>query len=151
MNVYVMRHGQASSFAPTDEERPLTDIGREQAFAQGEWLKAQGVNLTHIAVSPYLRAQQTFEELNRAYGGKLNAETTEELTPYGHSEKIAQLVDAWQAEGAENVLFISHLPLVGEIVTNLTARQQRATFMPATLAELTELGTRYQLVQVKPA
>lgn len=151
MNVYVMRHGQASVFAPTDEQRPLTDTGREQAFSQGEWLNTQGVKLTHIAVSPYLRAQQTFAEINRAYGGCLSAETTEELTPYGNAEKIARLLDTWQAEGAENVLLISHLPLVGEIVSELTAHQQRVSFMPATLAELTELGTRYQLVQAKPA
>ena len=60
-----MRHGEAEVVASSDETRRLTDYGRKQSISQGQWLKTH-LNLTALSVqkvivSPYVRAQETFE------------------------------------------------------------------------------------------
>jgi phosphohistidine phosphatase len=55
----VIRHAKAGE-APRDIERPLTDRGRRDAAAIGNWLKEQGVVPDRVVVSPAERAIQTW-------------------------------------------------------------------------------------------
>ena len=65
----VIRHAKAGE-APRDVERQLTDRGRRDAAAIGNWLKEQGVVPDRVVVSPAERAMQTWsgasEQLERA-------------------------------------------------------------------------------------
>ena len=38
MNIWIMRHGEASFSASSDSERTLTPFGIEMAKKQGQWL-----------------------------------------------------------------------------------------------------------------
>ena len=72
MNIFIMRHGEAEVMANSDKARRLTAYGIKQAFSQGEWLKQHLSTLVinsldRILVSPYVRAQETFHQVNQAF------------------------------------------------------------------------------------
>ena len=66
MKLYFIRHGKAGYNATTDEARPLTEAGIQQAKNNGLILKAMGVTPAKIYSSPRLRAQQTAEHIGQA-------------------------------------------------------------------------------------
>ncbi|MBF1218453.1 MAG: phosphohistidine phosphatase SixA, partial [Haemophilus parainfluenzae] len=124
MKIFIMRHGEAEVIASSDESRHLNDYGRKQSTSQGQWLKTH-LNLTALSVqkvivSPYVRAQETFELINSALGNVLNnVEVWNGITPYGNATLVADYLSVLQEEGIESVLLVSHLPLVGSIVSEL--------------------------------
>lgn len=138
MRVFVMRHGEAQSVAPSDSARQLTAKGKEQAYKQAKWLQSLNHSLDKVLVSPYIRAQQTFEQLDLAYEKQLQnkQETWNTLTPYGDASLVADYLRVLYQEGTQNLLIISHLPLVGEIVTELCSKKSPANFYPATIVEI---------------
>lgn len=56
----LIRHAQTEPGVP-DALRELTDRGRRDAAAIGEWLRAQDVVPDRVAVSPATRARQTLQ------------------------------------------------------------------------------------------
>ncbi|QBQ63049.1 phosphohistidine phosphatase SixA [Actinobacillus indolicus] len=145
MNIWVMRHGEASFQAKTDNERPLTENGHQMAFEQGMKLgnifNNQQVKLDKILVSPYLRTQQTMENVLRGIQavGSMQSfaniqETWDEITPAGDPDVVMDYLHFLREEGAQNVLIISHLPLVFDLVYALT--KQNVNFYPAVVAEI---------------
>lgn len=150
MKVFVMRHGEAEMMANSDKARQLTARGQKQANAQGIWLKSTALSFDKVLVSPYVRAKQTFEQVNQVFDNGLdhNSEVWDAITPYGNAELVSDYLATLEDEGIQNVLIISHLPLVGEIVAELCGKNP-VSFYPATIAEIdwdTESGT---LVQIK--
>lgn len=144
MNIFIMRHGEAEVMAKSDQARHLTAYGAKQAFSQGHWLKtylkstALLSELTHVIVSPYVRAQETFEQVKAAFEDDFSAkvETWEGITPYGNAETVADYLSVLKEEGVKGVLLISHLPLVGEIVAELYGKRNPVSFYPATITQL---------------
>lgn len=140
MKIFIMRHGEAEVMTKTDKARRLTEYGKKQAFAQGLWLAKQlnATALERVLVSPYQRAQETFEQVNRAFAGELSSlqEIWEGITPYGNAESVADYLSVLENEGMKNILLISHLPLVGEIVAELYGKRNPISFYPATLAQI---------------
>lgn len=147
MKIWIMRHGEASFNTSTDSQRFLTENGKQRAFSQGELLGkrllAQQLWLDKIIVSPYLRTQQTFEQVTQgiqASGFQQNfanlVEYWEGITPAGDVDQVEDYLAFLQEEGAKNVLLISHLPLVFDLVHTLTQNQASVHFYPAVIAEL---------------
>ncbi|MCW9709736.1 phosphohistidine phosphatase SixA [Avibacterium sp. 21-586] len=137
MKIFVMRHGEAQTLAPSDSARPLTENGKQQSYQQGQWLYAINAELDKVLVSPYLRAQQTFEQVNLAFQNQLQSkqETWEGITPYGDASLVRDYLHLLAEEGVQNLLIISHLPLVGDIVRELSGKNP-ARFYPAVVVEL---------------
>ena len=110
MKIFIMRHGEAEVMAKTDKARRLTEYGKKQAFAQGLWLAKQlnSTALERVLVSPYQRAQETFEQVNRAFAGELSSlqEIWEGITPYGNAESVADYLSVLENEGMKNILLI---------------------------------------------
>ncbi|WP_373779228.1 phosphohistidine phosphatase SixA [Glaesserella sp.] len=147
MNIWIMRHGEAGFNAQTDSERSLTDFGKAVAFQQGEWLVNrfidQKIRLDKILISPYLRAQQTADCLLKgmqAVSSEQNfaniCETWSEITPTGDLDNVLNYLHFLRDEGAENVLIVSHLPLVFDLVYELTNYREQVHFYPAVIAEM---------------
>ncbi|OOF58348.1 phosphohistidine phosphatase SixA [Rodentibacter myodis] len=142
MKIFIMRHGESEVMAKTDKDRHLTEYGKKQAFAQGEWLKnftkSTALSLQRVLVSPYVRALETFEQVNIAFadGLKPNLEIWEGITPYGSAELVTDYLSVLKKEGIESVLIISHLPLVGEMVADLYGKRNPISFYPATIAQI---------------
>jgi len=114
-----MRHGQAEMMAYSDAERNLTDIGRLESELMAKYLVEQDVSLDAVLVSPYVRAQQTWESVSPFFEGVTNIQILPCLTPAGSARKSVDEILALQAAGIESVLLVSHLPLVGYIVGEL--------------------------------
>lgn len=162
MNIWIMRHGEAGFNAATDSERSLTDNGREMAFQQGRWLGAlldeQGLELDCILVSPYLRTRQTAECLQDgiqavssvqsfANGQPEKIEYWQGITPAGTVDNVLNYLNFLAQNGAENVLIISHLPLVFDLTHALGGKTVH--FYPAVIAQIAWDGTRGSLKGVK--
>lgn len=149
MRIWVMRHGEAGFNAAVDYQRSLTDKGVEMAFKQGQWLAkrlvSQGITLHKIMVSPYLRTQQTLnamvqglqavDSLQSFANLSDSIENWEGITPSGKVDNVLNYLDFLQKEGIENVLMISHLPLVYDVVSALVGQTQ-IQFYPAVIAEI---------------
>jgi phosphohistidine phosphatase len=133
MKLWVLRHGEAHNHAPTDAQRELTETGRAQVARSAAHL--QGVPLDAILASPYVRAQQTAELVHGALGYPGPIGTVPWLTPDQTPDRV---VDELDALGLQNVLLVSHQPLVGTLLGLLdTGRAgQEYPMGTASLAEL---------------
>lgn len=119
MQIYIMRHGQAEMMANCDAERNLTSLGREESEMIAKHLVQQNVSFDAVLVSPYIRAQQTWESVSPFFEGISRIHTLPFLTPSGSVHKTVNELYALQAEGLSSVLVVSHLPLVSYIVGEL--------------------------------
>ena len=131
MNIWIMRHGEAGFDAPTDSERTLTEKGKNAAFLQGKWLGEQ-------CIPRNIHFANITEEWN-------------EITPSGSPDLIQDYLAFLNEEGAKQVLIVSHLPLVFDLVQTFTQHQQSVHFYPAVIAEIHWNGTKGVLLQEKIA
>lgn len=134
MDIFIMRHGQAGMLANTDHERQLTRHGRKQVRAMARRLAADFQRFDYILVSPYLRAQQTWEEVQPQLDSVGTVTTLDELTPSGDAADVAALVEQFEPES--RVLIISHLPLVGYLVEAFSPQSGAPIFSTAAVAHL---------------
>jgi phosphohistidine phosphatase len=111
VKVWILRHGEAKPQARMDAERELTAKGREEVLRSAAHLMGQP--LQRILASPYVRAQQTAELVRQALGFTDDIVTVPWLTPDGNPHKVLEQLDAYSAE---NVLLVSHQPLVGTLI-----------------------------------
>jgi len=132
-----MRHGETELMANSDKERHLNANGKEQALMQGTWLKSTALSFDKVLVSPYARALETFAQVNSVYDQTLSdkLDIWDAITPYGDSGVVGNYLSVLVEDGLQNVLLISHLPLVGDIVKELCGRNP-ANFYPATIVEI---------------
>ncbi len=71
MKIFIMRHGEAEHYAQSDAERALTERGRSASAAVAKACVEQGYQLfDKVIVSPYLRAQQTWQEVATLFDAK---------------------------------------------------------------------------------
>jgi phosphohistidine phosphatase len=115
MNIVIMRHGQAESQAATDFDRALTIPGIEQASAAGGCLSGLGLSFDQAWVSPYLRTQQTADQVlsQLSVGKRLSVDLLVPETP------PIDLINALAEQSCENLLLVSHQPLVSSLVSSL--------------------------------
>ncbi|ROL63020.1 phosphohistidine phosphatase SixA [Pseudomonas vranovensis] len=133
MKLWVLRHGEAEPRANTDAERRLTGHGREQVLRSAAQLLGQPLQV--ILASPYVRAQQTAALVHEALGFGKPVQTVPWLTPDSDPQTV---IDELDRLGIEQVLVVSHQPLVGNLVSLLAhgSRQHPAPMSTASLAEL---------------
>lgn len=131
MKVWVLRHGQAESHARSDAERELTQQGREEALRSAAQLIGQPIQA--IIASPYMRAQQTAQLVREVLGFELEIRTEAWLAPDSNPLTVLDHLDS-----ADNVLLVSHNPLVGSLIGLLQHGHLRAP-QPMSTASLAEL------------
>lgn len=160
MNIWIMRHGEAGFQADSDFSRTLTPTGEKMAETQGQWLgitlQTKQILLDKVIVSPYVRAQQTFSHLQQGlqavgFSQPLThiVETWEGITPEGDAQTVQDYLAFLHEEGAQNVLLVSHLPLVFDLVSELTQHQDSVHFYPAVIAEVKWNGKSGRLQAVE--
>ena len=134
MNIVIMRHGQAETYAPSDAQRNLTELGHQQARAAGQCLQQLSLSFDQVWVSPYNRAQQTADEvlLSLAESPRFTAAG---LTP---ESPVATVIDKLEQSDSKNVLIVSHQPLVSVLVALLNTADSRSgpPMAPASMAML---------------
>ena len=137
MNIFVMRHGQAAPEASTDALRPLTEQGRDEVSLMAQWLAPQVSHFDLVLVSPYLRAQQTWQQLSQDLSAA-QVESCEQLTPNCDADLVASLILAHgQSYPHGNILVVSHMPIVGYLVESLCVGVMAPIFVTAGMAKIT--------------
>lgn len=119
MQVFIMRHGDAALDAASDSVRPLTVCGCDESRQMATWLKGQKVDIERVLVSPFLRAEQTLEIVGECMNLPKDVDVMPELTPCGDVGMVSAYLQALANEGVATALVVSHLPLVGYLVSEL--------------------------------
>jgi len=116
VQLFILRHAEAGLDAPADFARTLTALGKLQlSQVAGRHTEALA-SIEQVWVSPYVRTQQTLQQIRPWLPAQVRIDTTEALTPERPPSGILPLLERSVGEG---VLLISHQPLVGELVARL--------------------------------
>ena len=137
MQVFIMRHGDAALDAASDSVRPLTPCGCDESRQMATWLIGQKVDVERVLVSPFLRAEQTLNEVGECMNLPDNVDVLPELTPCGDVGLVSAYLQALANEGTSSVLVISHLPLVGYLVSELCPGETPPMFTTSAIASVT--------------
>lgn len=140
MKVFIMRHGEAAMYAPSDAERPLTENGKQISHQSAQWLKTELANIDQskierVLVSPYLRAQQTLQVIQQVIDAQ-QINVLAELTPGGNEALVADYLHVLQQQEVSSVLIVSHLPLVGYLVAELCPDATPPMFATSAIARI---------------
>ena len=114
MKLFISRHGEASFDADSDFSRPLTERGLAQTSTLVTENAANLAQVSAIWASPLLRAQQTASVYQEAL--KLEIQTKSFVTPDASPKQVLRQLNR---AGIDNLLIVSHQPLVGDLVSLL--------------------------------
>ena len=137
MQVFIMRHGDAALDAASDSVRPLTVCGCDESRQMATWLKGQKVDIERVLVSPFLRAEQTLDVVGECMNLPSSVDVLPELTPCGDVGLVSAYLQALCNEGVASALVISHLPLVGYLVSELCPGETPPMFTTSAIANVT--------------
>lgn len=115
-----MRHGEAVPMQADDASRALTERGQQQAHEMGLWLKAH-FSPEAVIVSPYLRAQQTANQVIACNQVKYN-ETCKDFIPSGDASFAIDYLETLISMHPEinTWLVVAHMPIVSYLVDQLS-------------------------------
>ena len=143
MIVIVMRHGEAEDYRSPDHTRTLTNNGKQQCEAVGQWLRqnlstltentSKSVNEAHTAlVSPFLRTQQTFRAVAKHFSIKQQI-TIDTITPNGNALECADLIHGYatDTQPPDCLMIVTHMPLVSLLSDKICAGFNAKFFKPA--------------------
>ncbi|MDC9582553.1 phosphohistidine phosphatase SixA [Xenorhabdus sp. PR6a] len=134
MYVFIMRHGDAALDAVSDAARELTPRGCQESQKMAGWLSQQPSGIDCVLVSPYIRAEQTLKVVRENVALPDNEEILAELTPSGDAALVASYLHVLLTQGHQSVLVVSHLPLVGYLVSELCPGQTPPMFATSSIA-----------------
>ncbi|UYU30926.1 phosphohistidine phosphatase SixA [Siccibacter colletis] len=137
MQVFIMRHGDAALDAASDAVRPLTHCGCDESRQMATWLKGQKVDIERVLVSPFLRAEQTLGVVSEVMNLPATSDVLPELTPCGDVTQVGAYLHMLADEGVKSALVISHLPLVGYLVSELCPGEAPPMFTTSAIANVT--------------
>ncbi|MGK0442727.1 MAG: phosphohistidine phosphatase [Pseudohongiellaceae bacterium] len=131
MDIVILRHGQAEGYTTSDAQRSLTDRGVRYSEQAGKCLAKLGLEFDGVWVSPYVRTQQTAEQVLKSYP-ELAIHSQPQLTPETNPDLVFDLI---KQSGLERLLIISHQPLVGGLVALLAdaSTSYRCPLSPASM------------------
>jgi phosphohistidine phosphatase len=107
IDLFLIRHGIAAERGtyPTDESRPLTDLGVQKTRQVAQRLRELGLK--------FVRAQQTAEIL-LAVGLSDRLEFAETLSPAGEITDWMTWFQTWMQAGGSALALVGHEPDLGE-------------------------------------
>ncbi|MES9536925.1 MULTISPECIES: histidine phosphatase family protein [unclassified Actinomadura] len=113
----VLRHAKAEAgFGKPDIDRALTDRGRRDATATGEWLRAGGLAPDRVLCSPAVRTRETLARL------ALDAEAGFEPGIYDNDPEGLLALIRETPDESERLLLVGHNPSVHQLVHDLTGQ-----------------------------
>lgn len=137
MQLFIMRHGQASSEYSEDSQRKLIKQGCTEVSAMASWLSESRIEFGHILVSPYIRAQQTANLIKVQSSPSSLLTTVDLITPSGDAKQVHDYIDGYlQNITINDLLIVSHMPLVSYLVAELTFDKVSPIFQTAGIAQI---------------
>ena len=120
----VFRHAKAAREPGLpDHERPLTDRGRRNARAMGEWLAEEKFVPDHALISDAKRTRQTFQNARGSFPDRLRIVSDPELYLADENTLLAALRHA--PDSASCVLLCGHNPGLHDFTTGLVGSAER--------------------------
>lgn len=127
-----LKHG----FLQPDATRELSERGRLEVSRSAQWLTTQLKQIDWVIVSPYVRAQQSWELVAQYLSAEV-IEVSEDIIPEANPSAFAgALMARLQIEPAASVLIVSHMPFVCYLVDYLDASVEAPLFPTAGIAEI---------------
>jgi len=119
MNLYLMRHGQATA-PEINPERPLTKPGREEVLRLARGLKESIIKPIRIVHSHKLRAAETAEIVRKTLSPRIACEPWDGLAPNDSIESTVDKVGEMEVERQDSALMIvGHLPFLQILASHL--------------------------------
>jgi len=116
-HLWLLRHGEAEPHdARPDDDRELTDRGREQSLAAGRALAALGLEFHDVFTSPKVRARETAALACQALACEL-VEHEALRAGFGVDDALELLAAAGEGR---RVLVVGHDPDFSQLVRDLT-------------------------------
>ena len=128
LNIYFVRHGEASFDAPTDRERLLTSKGLSDTSAlYKDFIQAHHQAFDAIVCSPYLRTQQTCQNIlaamQKADKSLIHPDVilSEDLTPESAAASVSALLHELsqslpKSASPQSILVVTHMPLIAYLL-----------------------------------
>lgn len=134
MQLLLLRHADAATEARTDDLRPLSDKGRQQAKRVARFCKEHGLQPDLILSSPFLRAEQTAQIVAETLHAELVmcAFLASGMMPFAAMEELRGY------QRFETVLLVGHEPDLSSLAGALLGAGHRGAIRmrKATLAKL---------------
>lgn len=109
MRLVLVRHAEAEPLRVSDADRQLTARGIVQARETAAWINRQAwAGPMQLLSSPFVRARQTADAIARVMS--LKPEFCDALTPDTDPRIALRAIE--QAIAADNLIVVSHMPLV---------------------------------------
>lgn len=121
MRLYIVRHAIAelrNISSPRDEDRALTPEGIDKMQSEAQGMKAVNYIPDTILSSPLVRAQQTAEILQNAFGTGVPIIINQDLAPGGDRGSLYRKI-AGYAKKVHGLMLVGHLPSLGEIAGDM--------------------------------
>ncbi len=122
MKLYILRHGEAADHGdpryPNDADRPLTAKGAQRTKALAHALRQWDLSLDVIFSSPFARARETAEIIERGLRLHSRLELTQHLAPAGDYGKLLAQVNAIRP-APDSVLLVGHEPYLSSLISLL--------------------------------
>jgi phosphohistidine phosphatase len=120
MPILLIRHADAvpEDRDLPDDQRYLSALGRREALALGEELRAGGFVLARFVTSPLVRAVQTTELVARASGVEVDVVVDSDLAPGGSVRRVAELLGT----AGELVVAVGHEPSISALAGGLSGQ-----------------------------
>lgn len=113
MRLLLMRHGDASWQAPSDSQRPLSDLGQLQVQQQAQAATIDWHGYEQLFASPYLRTQQTSQILQQTLHTTWPQVSTHLVTPGGDPGAVQEFL---LNQAQVDTVVVTHQPLVSCLV-----------------------------------
>jgi phosphohistidine phosphatase len=134
MQLLLLRHADAVASAATDDLRPLSDKGRQQAQRVARFCKENDLRPELILSSPFLRTEETAQIVARELGSELvlSAFLAAGMMPFAAMEELRAVLRF------DCVMLVGHEPDLGSLAGALLGAGNPGAihFRKATLAAL---------------
>jgi phosphohistidine phosphatase len=115
MLLYLLRHANADTPPPEDDDRVLSEKGHEQARKVARFCEAHDVKVSFVLASPLRRAQETAKPVAKALRAELLTESW--LTSGMHPHAALEELRAYRSQSA--VMLVGHEPDFSQLIAHL--------------------------------
>lgn len=129
VHFFLMRHGEAESYAESDAQRSLTERGKKEALMAGQWLMDEklGPLIKSVICSPYKRAVETAQIVAEAISFSGELLICDYVTP---NDDPAKLIELLEQRANDVPLIVCHNPLVSRVAARLIDGTERGSSFP---------------------
>ena len=132
MNVYILRHTRAD-FSSKIEDPPVSPEGEKQLTHVLDLAKKEfGFNPTLVVTSPIRRARNTGDIVKKRFGGRPKVVVERCLVPESKPADVLDFLSALKKD--ENVVLVSHMPLIFELLYDLIGGRGEVELLNGSIA-----------------